>query len=158
MDSIANLNNLINRRALRFLRTLVVMFVTLYTTLLSGAAVLKVNDQELADGTTQTTVPLLLDGFSGFSAVQFTVQWDPSVLAYNALGSFNANLLLLNAENGDGYVYINTAQTAEGKLMVAYDNPLTSDLTVADGSTLFEIIFDVAGGAGSSSAVSFIYR
>ena len=120
-----------------------------------GDTVLSVQNQDLSLGATTITAPLLLTGYQDASAIQFTVQWNASVLSYSSLGSFNSNFLLLDGTNADGYVYINTAQASQGLLMVAYDNPLGSDFSVPDGSVLFSISFDVLGSPGASSKIEF---
>ena len=86
---------------------------------------------------------LTVEGFAGVGAAQFTLQWDSAVLRYTGLGDYGLRGL---SEGNFG-----TSLAESGKLTFAWDDPEGTGMTVADGTTVFSINFEVVGGPGSRS-------
>ncbi|MDC0266757.1 cohesin domain-containing protein, partial [bacterium] len=113
-----------------------------------------IEDQTLAGDATTVTVPIKVSDFANVGAMQFTISWDPAVLTYSSLGDFDhstaqTELLFFGANN------FNTDFVGAGNLAALYEQLFSADVTIADDETIFSITFDVIGGDGSSTAVSF---
>ena len=87
-----------------------------------------------------------VSGFSQVSSAQFTLAWDPAVLRYVGTGSYGARGLSAGS--------FGTTLTESGKLTFAWYDPEAGGVTLADGTVLFTVSFEVIGKAGSVSAVA----
>ncbi|MDB4691760.1 cohesin domain-containing protein, partial [Verrucomicrobia bacterium] len=113
-----------------------------------------IEDQTLAGDAATVTVPVKVSDFANVGAMQFTISWDPAVLTYSSLGDFDhstlsTELFFFGANN------FNTDFVGAGNLAVLYEQILSADASIADDETIFSITFNVIGGDGSSTAVSF---
>ncbi len=84
-------------------------------------------------------IPVTADNFNDIFSFQTGLSWDPSILRFTEIR--DAGLQSVNA---------NDAMSAQGLLNILwlFDQ---SSVTLADGTTLFEICFEVVGSAGSTS-------
>ncbi|MDC0264697.1 DUF5011 domain-containing protein, partial [Verrucomicrobia bacterium] len=112
-----------------------------------------IQDQLLA-GDASVTVPIKVSSFANVGGMQFTLTWDPGVLAFSSLGDFNHSV-----ENSELFFFgesnFNLAEVADGKLPVLYEHVLSTDASVEENETIFSVTFDVVGGVGSSTGISF---
>ncbi|MFK7981582.1 MAG: cohesin domain-containing protein [Saprospiraceae bacterium] len=92
-------------------------------------------------------VPITVNDFDGIASLQFSLQWNPAVLQFNELSNFNLPEL--------GTSNFNATQAANGQLAAAWSDGTAQGVTLADGSTLFEICFTVLGADGTSSNIIF---
>ena len=94
---------------------------------------------------TTICVPFNAYNFTEVGSIQTAFNWDPAVLSYN---SFKEGAL--------PEIDLNTGFVSSGELrMVWLVGFTTTELTLDDNTTLFEICFDVTGSTGSSTEVSF---
>ncbi|MDA7629016.1 DUF5011 domain-containing protein, partial [Verrucomicrobia bacterium] len=133
----------------RFLYTFLFAFVSM-----SHAATFKIEDQTVPSGATTVTVPIKVSDFTDTGAFQFTLSWDAAVLRFQNLDDFNhstspTELFFFGANN------FNTDFVGAGNLLVSYEQILSADASIADHETIFSVTFDVIGGNGSSTAISF---
>jgi len=108
---------------------------------------------ELEIGTTATTscnalvtsfgLPITVSNFNSVMGLQFSINWDPTILQFQGI---NASNLISGGE-------INSANAANGELNVAWTDPNASGVTLADGTTFFDIQFSVIDD--QSTTVSF---
>ena len=87
------------------------------------------------------SIPVTVSNFNNVSGLQYTIKWDPQVLEF-----IEANNLALNMDNG-------TTQTQNGMLSTLWLTENLNGYTLADGTTIFELRFRVAGHNGDSSPV-----
>ena len=106
--------------------------------------------QVSADAGAQVCVPVTVENFSSIISLQFTMEYDPSVLQLSSI----QNLNLVSLDQGD----FNPDQAA-GTITFSWAAESQSDLNngvnLADGTTIFELCFNVIGSAGASSAIAF---
>jgi len=96
-------------------------------------------------GATNVCLEVTASNFANMSAVQTAISWDPAVLTYVSLNE----IILQNAT-------VNAANAANGLARYIWLQGFADDpVTVADGTVLFEICFDVIGGDGTESFVEF---
>lgn len=102
------------------------------------------------DQGSEFNVDLKVASFEDILAVQFTMEWDVSVLKFVAVESFG--ITDLNLSNF-GVEEINTSN---GKLTIAWspDNPVVG-VTVLDSTTIFSIVFEAVGEPGASTSIQF---
>jgi len=94
-------------------------------------------------------IPLSVTGFNDIFSLQFSINWDTTVLAFKEVHSFTEALPQFR-EDGIGVEDI-----SEGKLIVIwFDNSLTG-IDVADSTELLTVRFEVIGEEGSRSAIAF---
>ncbi len=95
----------------------------------------------------QICMDITANGFTSIQGVQYTVSWDPTVLAYSNTQNYNLpNLSSLN---------FGESQTAEGHLLTSWFANAVDGESVSDGTAIYQICFDLIGATGTSSSVSF---
>jgi hypothetical protein len=93
------------------------------------------------------SIPILVEGFTNVTTVQFTLSWTPGVLEFLGVDGFG--LPGLAAE------HFSTSRVSRGKLAFSWDDPQTTGVTRPDDSAIFRVNFRVVGGSGSGSVVGF---
>ncbi len=81
------------------------------------------------------------------TTAQFTLTWDPTILRYRDIEQFG----LPGLSSGN----FGLALANQGKLTFSWDDPGATGVTIADGSVVFAIDFDVIGQPGSASSLTF---
>ena len=94
-------------------------------------------------------LPFTVENFNDVASMQFTIAFDPSILSFTNIQNFNSNFPDLSVTS------FNTTQSGNGTITFFWFTADLSGVTVNDGSTVFEICFDVIGGIGECSPVSF---
>jgi hypothetical protein len=94
------------------------------------------------------TVPIMVSGFSNVTTAQFTLAWDPAVLRYVSVGDYGLGGL----STGN----FSAARSLEGLLTFSWNEPGAAGATVADGTVIFSVSFEVTGRAGSISALRLV--
>ena len=92
-------------------------------------------------------VPVTVTDFTDIASLQFSLEWDPAVLEYVELA--NADALGITGGN------VNDMDKDNGSLTVAWTDPNAAGVTLADGTTIFEMCFIVRGAVGTSGTISF---
>jgi len=95
----------------------------------------------------QICVPITATGFTDVESIQLGIEWDPSVLSFDAE----------NGVRGIGIspINVNANRVDQGQLNALWFFD-TAPVTVEDGGVLFEICFDVIGATGGTSAISIV--
>ena len=92
-------------------------------------------------------VPMVVENFAMISSLDFNLMWDPAVLSFTGIDNFELT----------GFVpdNVNANNAASGTIIVQwFDLTTTSPVTVADGTTILDICFNVLGDLGDVSEVS----
>jgi O-glycosyl hydrolase len=113
-----------------------------------GAAVPEVGfgvGQQSAAPGQAVTVEVAASGFHRVTSAQFSLEWDPGVLRYLGTGRYGVRGLSPSC--------FGTTMTANGKLAFGWYDPEATGVTLADGTVLLEVSFEVIGKPGSVSAV-----
>jgi hypothetical protein len=106
-------------------------------------------DQSSCGGGELLFYPLLVEDFVGIRGFQFTLQWDPEVLAYDGVGSFN----LPHLDKAD----FGTAFLKEGKLTVAWFTPdRPNTIKLPDGAALCTLRFRAIGRQNTATSIRFV--
>ena len=109
---------------------------------------LTIQGQMLTAGVnSEICVPFIVTNFDSVESAQFAITWDTTIIKFNRAQNFNVGgagdgNLVLPDKNQYRFVWGNSAPGNDG-------------VSLADGSTMFEICFDVAGPIGSMSNISF---
>ncbi len=94
-------------------------------------------------------VPLQVKGFNDIFSLQFSVNWDTTVLAFKEVHSFTEALPQFRADG------VGVENIREGKLIVIwFDNSLTG-IDVADSTEILVLRFEVIGEEGANSSIAF---
>jgi gliding motility-associated-like protein len=105
----------------------------------------------LSEETAMTGQTVCLDmsvnNFGSITGMDFSIEYNESLLDYASIGNFN--LVGLDISNFD----FPGGGTNPGTITMSWDNPAA--VSLPDGTVLFEVCFDVTGGGGNVSAVSF---
>ena len=88
------------------------------------------------------SIPVIVKDFNNISGFQFTLEWDASIL--NLIAPQNQ---LLDMSYG-------TLQIQNGKLTALWSTENLNGLSLADGSVIFNITFEVIGTSGTSSPLT----
>ena len=84
--------------------------------------------------------------FNQIISIQFTIQFDDTVLSLTSIQGFNPNMMSFG--NGNFNVIGNN-------IILSYFDPNLTGITLADGEVLFELCFDVIGVLGDFGSVMF---
>lgn len=109
-----------------------------------GGATLRLIGSDEVGGTGENVcVEVTVQGFTNINGMQFSLNWDPAFLRYTGVGAFNLNGLTEGT--------FNTDDASNGKLGLQWLDPSSSGITLADGTRIFQICFDILGSGGSRS-------
>lgn len=120
--------------------------VTVGATPPSGDEILNIGSFTGSNGE-NICMPVTLRDFDEIASVQFSLAWDPTVLQFTETTNFG--LPDLNAAS------FNTDGSANGQLAVAWFDQAAQGVTLADGTTAFEVCFDIIGAEGESTSIQF---
>jgi gliding motility-associated-like protein len=82
--------------------------------------------------------------FNDIAGMQYTLQWDPSVLTYNRI-------------EAQVPVFASTFNPAgDDRLRYSWTNPQGVGLTLNDGTVIYRVCFDIVGDCDSSTPLNFI--
>ncbi len=84
--------------------------------------------------------------FIDIQGVQFSIQWDPAVLEFQTVENFGIQLNDIN---------FGLEQVDEGKLGFLWFDVNVEGVTLAEGDTLFTLIFKAIGDPGMTSFIEF---
>lgn len=101
----------------------------------------------VGDVGTNVCIPVTAESFDDIVGIQYSMNWDPSILEFTGTQNYNSNLLALGASSFNN--------SAPGELRVTWNHPANTPTTLPDGTTLYEICFDLVGSAGQIGTVSF---
>ncbi len=91
-------------------------------------------------------VPVNVNNFDEVLGFQFSMNWDPTVLMYSSTGNYGLPGLSAGQFGTQG--------TDNGLLTFAWIDNTTQGVSLLDGSTVFEVCFEVIGAGGSSSSIT----
>lgn len=92
----------------------------------------------------EVCVDFTTQNFVNIAGIQYTMQWDPSVLNYNRVETTDSEFAsTFNPADNDKLRYSWTHSTGIG-------------LSVANNTVLYSVCFDIVGGCDESTAISFI--
>ena len=99
-----------------------------------------------ADMGTNICIPITVENFIAIQTGTGTILWDPTVISYTGLAN-----IALSGLGGS----LNETGTDDGELKFIWSNPDPGNpVTLVDGSTVFEICFDVIGDVGDMSPIT----
>ena len=94
------------------------------------------------EGTT-VCFPITTENFDSIGSVQGGITWDPTVLKYKELKDGGLTSVTANVTNAD---------QGEMSILWLFDQ---DGVSLSDGTTLFEVCYDVVGSTGATTTVSF---
>ncbi len=108
-----------------------------------GATLRLIGSQEEAGTGENVCVEVTTQGFTNINGMQFSLRWDPAFLQYTNVGGFNLNGLTEGSFNPDS--------VAKGEIVLQWMDPSSNGISLADGTQIFQICFDILGQSGSST-------
>ncbi len=111
-----------------------------------GDALVNITPTEAAAGAT-VCIPVVVNDFTDITSLQFSLQWDPTVLQFTEIA--NLSLDQLTAGN------LNVDQAANGSIALAWLDNTTAGVTLADGTAIFDLCFEVIGATGATTTIAF---
>jgi len=105
-----------------------------------------VADQSVTTGS-EICLDVKTQDFQKILSMQYTMNWNPNVLKFKEFGELN--LKDLNASN------FNTQIAAKGSMPLSWFDQDIKGLTMKDGSSIYQLCYEVIGAAGSSSRFIF---
>ncbi|MBM3835979.1 MAG: hypothetical protein FJ403_22485, partial [Verrucomicrobia bacterium] len=94
------------------------------------------------------SVPVRVVGFKNITSLQFTLQWNPEMVAL--LRQVAGSRVALGPEN------FSSAEIGQGRLMVSWDDSVGEGVTLADETVLFALEFRPASSATGVSSLGFV--
>ncbi len=98
----------------------------------------------------QICVDLLVSGFEKLLSMQYTIAWNKNILTFKELKNFSLPHLDVND--------FGTTRTQEGMVTIAWIDDSLKGVTVPDGSSVYQVCFEVKGKAGERSYVKITDR
>ena len=92
----------------------------------------------------------VVDGFVDIVSMQYGFSWDETVLNFTGIEFGNGNPLGLNPASAFGLT-----NTSTGEASVSYLDGTLAGVNLTNGTSLYQVCFDVIGALGSSSAILF---
>lgn len=124
------------------------IYISCLTTTATAQITLFASDDIANKGET-IDFPLKVKGFNDIFSLQFSINWDTTVLAFKEVHSFTEALPQFRADG------VGVEDVSEGKLIVLWiDNSLTG-VDVADSTEIIVVRFEVIGEEGTTSDIVF---
>jgi hypothetical protein len=96
-------------------------------------------------------VPVIVENFERIDTLQFTLAWDPQVLAFKALERFG--LPILTEAN---FAMLKDSQGRTNRIAFSWDDSNFVGVTRTNGASIFEVVFQAVGASGATSAITFV--
>lgn len=109
----------------------------------SGSSIRLIGSDEVGATGENVCVEVSVQGFDNISGMQFSLNWDPTFLKYTGVGAFNLSGLTEGTFNADN--------TVEGKLGLQWLDPSSAGITLANGTRIFQVCFEILGSSGNRS-------
>lgn len=93
-------------------------------------------------------ISISVSGFNDISSMQFSINWDSTVLDFKALENLSDVLPGFSTQE------IGLVETSSGAIRVAWFDNSTMGITIPDETQLFTLKFELTGEAGTNSAVT----
>lgn len=105
---------------------------------------LRLNSEEVSAATGENVcMKIMVGDFQEVITMQYSVRWDPAVLSFTGLKDLSLPYL---TQNNFGL-----HRTAEGILTFVWIDNSLKGVNLPDGSTIYQVCFDVKGTTGQSS-------
>ncbi len=88
-------------------------------------------------------------GFKDIAGLQYSMNWNPAVLRFSEVKNINPNFTDFSDTN------IGTSEVDMGSIRVQWNDFTASGVTLNDGTTIYQICFDVIGTSGQNSIIEF---
>lgn len=111
-----------------------------------GTSLRFIGSDETGTTGSNVCVEVTVQGFDNIAGMQLSINWDPSFLTYTGVGDFNLS--------GFNEGTFNLDDVANGKAGLQWSDPAANGITLANGTKIFEICFDIIGSNGNR-AVQF---
>ncbi|MBR9922586.1 MAG: hypothetical protein GYB31_17265 [Bacteroidetes bacterium] len=108
---------------------------------------LRFSDADVKPGE-QKCLEVTANSFQDVMSMQYTIQWDPEIIELAALGKFNLKDLTTNN--------FGAHKAVDGLLTFSWYDQNIQGISVADGTSIYQICFKGKGVPGSTSTVSFV--
>ncbi|MEM1217459.1 MAG: gliding motility-associated C-terminal domain-containing protein [Bacteroidota bacterium] len=89
-------------------------------------------------------IPMTVDNFTDIVSMQFVISYDPAVVSWTGVTSINANVPDFTSNN---------LNDTGGEIILSWFDFSFNGVTLANGSTFFELCFDVIGNVGDCTAI-----
>ena len=119
----------------------------LYVVPLSAQLSITVSDITGEKGQT-VEASLSISGFNDINSMQFSINWDSTVLAFKAIENLTSELPNFTGEE------IGLRETASGVIRIAWFDGATNGISIPDDTQLFTLKFELIGEEGTNSAIS----
>ncbi len=106
---------------------------------------------ESGDTGTTGSIKVSVDNFENVEGFGYTINWDPSIISFDSVGSLNLTGLTNPAPPAIGS--FGTSQASNGNLFVSWSN--STGVTACDGDIIFEIFYTIIGAGQTSTNVDF---
>lgn len=117
----------------QFARSVLTLFIGLLSFMTTKAQV-EINLETFTTSVDKEIVVVLTaNNFEQMVAMQFSLNWDPTVLEFKEVGDFNIPDLTVNS--------FNTTVAESGELSVAWFDPDVDGHTITDGTNIFSLTF-----------------
>ena len=93
-------------------------------------------------------VGIAISGFEDISSMQFSINWDSTVLNFQAVENLTTVLPDFTEKE------IGLVETTSGAIRVAWFDNSISGISIPNGTQLFSIRFEIIGDAGTNSAIT----
>jgi len=96
-------------------------------------------------------IPVTVENFVNITSVQFSINWDPTILTITSVQGFNPMLPDLGTGNFSWRNFPSPNGIAPGVMGFTWTDFTFAGIDLPDGDTFFEICFDVIGQLGDCS-------
>ena len=131
-------------------KTSVILHFFLLFFVYQGTAQVSLLADSLEATTGQTVnIPIKVVGFNNIFSMQFSINWDSTVLAFKEVNGFTEELPQFGQDG------IGNASVASGELIVVWFDNSLSGINLEDSTAIMIVQFQVIGEEGSESPIRF---
>jgi len=143
-----SLLDLMNRRSAVMLSNLCLVLFLFFTTNAYSQITLYADSIEAEQGQI-VDIPINIIGFKDILSMQFSLNWDTTVIKFQEVHSYTEELPQFGAEG------VGTGSASSGNLIVVWFDNSISGISVTDSSSILTVQFEVIGGEGEKSPIVF---
>lgn len=114
-----------------------------------------IGSDELVESGDNACVTVTVDNFDDVQSMEFNIVWDAGLLTFDQTQNYNADLGNLGFGAGSFNLLAN-GQGQDTLRLVYFDGSALTPVTLADGTTMFDICFDAIGANGTYADVEFL--
>ncbi len=130
------------------MKKLIFGLAILFTGIFAAAQNVTIKADTVSGATsTQVIVPIRVSNFTNIIGMQGTISWNPAIATFDTIQAYGLPSFTI--------ANFGLTQIGTGKVTFSWNDPTLNGITKTNNAIVFELVFNVTGSGGSSTAITF---